>query len=265
MDSVVSADPAPLALIDAQPVNIASEAELLARISARLKQGLGFTLFTLNLDHLVKRRNDPRFCAAYGRATFVTADGAPVVALARRQGAALERTTGADLVLPLCAAAARDGVPVFFFGSSRASLDKAAAELKRRFPALDLRGLEAPPMGFDPFAPAADAFGARIAGSGARLCFVLLGAPKQEFFADRMAARYPGLGFLCVGAALDFISGAQKRAPLLVRRLNLEWAWRMCSNPARLASRYARCAVLLANLVLLRRGAPAGAPNLQRS
>ena len=196
--------------------------------------------------------SDEAFRAAYRRATFITADGAPVVALARRQGASLERTTGADLLLPICEAAERDGVPVYFFGSTRESLETATAELRRRFPALDIRGLEAPPMGFDPASKAADDYGQKIVASGARLCFVLLGAPKQEMFADRMWQRYPRLGFLCFGAALDFISGQQKRAPVLMQKLNLEWAWRLFTNPGRLAMRYAKCALLLTDLALPR-------------
>src|ERR1700722_12309323 len=108
--------------IDGQAINIATQTELIDKIVDRAKSRRGFTLFTMNLDHLVKRRADAAFRSAYKRATFVTADGAPIVALARRAHARLERTTGADLVLPLCAAAARQGFPVYFYGSTRESL-----------------------------------------------------------------------------------------------------------------------------------------------
>ena len=266
MDTVLTRDLIPLVLIDKQPINVATQTEVLGKISARLKAGLGFTLFTLNMDHLVKRRSDDQFRAAYQRATFVTADGAPVVALARREGARLERTTGADMLLPVCEAAARDGVPVYFFGSTIESLEAASRELKVRFPTLDIRGLESPPMGFDPCSKEADDYGQRILASGARLCFVLLGAPKQELFSDRMWSRYPRLGFLCVGAAVDFISGQQKRAPVLFQKLNLEWAWRLFTNPGRLAMRYAKCAALLADLAIPRLGQPRfGSATLQRN
>jgi N-acetylglucosaminyldiphosphoundecaprenol N-acetyl-beta-D-mannosaminyltransferase len=43
---------------------------------------------------------------------------------------------------------------------------------------------------------------------------------------------------LCVGAALNFISGAEKRAPRWVQRLALEWLYRLCHDPRRLAGRY---------------------------
>ena len=78
--------------------------------------------------------------------------------------------------------------------------------------------------------PAAlDALAQRINASGARLCFLSLGAPKQEVLADALASRCPAVGFLCVGAALDFISGDVRRAPLWMRRGKLEWFWRLAS------------------------------------
>lgn len=251
-----------IAIVDGQPINVATLDEAVAGCIDRARRGEGFTFFTLNLDHLVKRRADPAFRDAYRRATFVSADGAPIVALARRRGARLARTTGADLVLPLCEAAAKSGTPVFLFGSDDDSLSAARRSLLARFPALDIRGALAPPQGFDPSSPLADIAGRQIAASGARLCFLALGAPKQELFADRMAKDHPQIGFLCIGAALDFISGSQIRAPALFQNNGLEWLWRLAVNPRRLALRYARCAAVLADIVVLdplRRGARRGA------
>lgn len=88
--------------------------------------------------------------------------------------------------------------------------------------------------------------------SGARLCFICLGAPKQELVADALKKRCEGVGFLCVGAALDFIAGAVKRAPRWVQGLGMEWAWRLTSDPLRLAPRYWRCAEVFV-LIALRR------------
>ena len=58
----------------------------------------------------------------------------------------------------------------------------------------------------------------------------------------------PGCGFVSIGAGLDFIAGDQRRAPLLVRRMALEWVWRMVHNPRRLARRYLDCALVLPEL-----------------
>ncbi len=50
----------------------------------------------------------------------------------------------------------------------------------------------------------------------------------------------PGSGGIafCVGAALEFITDRQRRAPKLARRLGLEWAHRLVTNPRRLWRRY---------------------------
>lgn len=247
----------PLAYVDGQAINLPTLAGAVDAAIGRAREHRGFRLFTLNLDHLVKRRDDAAFRAAYDGADFVSADGAPVAALARRQGAAIERTTGADLVDPLCAAAAREGIPVALFGSSQQTLDMSAQRLRERHPGLVIAHAEAPPYGFDPTSPAAEEAGMRIAASGARIVFVALGAPKQEFFAAHLAQRTPGLGFVCIGAALDFIAGTQTRAPRLVQALGLEWAWRLLGNPSRMARRYLLCAWVLRDL--LRQKSPANA------
>ena len=240
-----------LAVLDDQAINIATERQMIERLVARAKKGLGFTLFTLNLDHLVKRRADKTFRDVYARATFVTADGAPVVALTKSACPEMVRTSGADLIDPICAAAAQNNLPVFFFGATQSSLDSAAKALVAKFPGLDIRGTEAPPFGFDPYGQPALEAGQRIADSGARLCFVALGAPKQEFLSDRLAQIHEGVGFICIGAALDFISGEQVRAPQFMQKIGMGWLWRLMSNPRRLGARYWQCAVLLADIAVL--------------
>jgi exopolysaccharide biosynthesis WecB/TagA/CpsF family protein len=211
----------------------------------RARNGMGFTFFTLNLDHLCKRRQFDEFRGCYDRATMISADGAPIVWLARSVRVPLSRTTGADLVRPIIAEAARDGISVFFFGTSDAVLTQTIANLKAEFPSLIVAGAEAPPMGFKPTSEAAVAAMDRIAASGAGLCFVALGAPKQELFADLAYERHGNIGFFCVGAAHDFIAGYQKRAPDFMARNGLEWLWRLGKNPVRLFTRYFDSALML--------------------
>lgn len=228
----------------------------------RAEQGEGFTLFTVNLDHLVKLASNEAFRGVYRRATYVTADGWPVVWLAGRKNTQLERATGADLVEPLCQAAAARGLGVYFVGPGPRAQAGALEKLTQRFEGLRVAGAEAPqlPSGDSAAMLAAmdlDAMAQRINSSDARICFVSLGAPKQEILADALAARCPGVGFICVGAALDFISGEARRAPRWMQRGRLEWFWRLATNPRRLAIRYAECAMLFLVLAL---GATSGQP-----
>lgn len=218
---------------------------LMADLEARLAAGQGFSLATLNLDHLVKIGRDPAFRGAYAAQTHVTADGNPVVWLCRLAGQEVSLIPGSELVEPVAAMAARRGFPVALVGSTEASLRGAAEALATRCPGLRVTARIAPPMGFDPEGAAAAEVIEALKVSGARLCFLALGAPKQEIFAARAQRKLPGVGFLSVGAGLDFLSGTQTRAPAFARALALEWLWRLAGDPRRLLSRYALCFALL--------------------
>lgn len=240
-----------LACIDGRGITCPDLAQAVRETVRRAKSGEAFTLFTLNLDHLVKLRRSAAFRAAYANAAIVTADGAPVAWLARMQSPAIERATGADLLVPLAQAAAEAHLPVFLFGTSADVMARAGRDLAERTDgALDIAGTHAPSNNFDPEGAEADAAIARIRQSGARLVFIALGAPKQEIFAERARAAGLKCGFVCVGAALDFIAGTQVRAPGVLRDNGLEWIWRLATNPRRLARRYAECAGLFVHLML---------------
>lgn len=235
-------------------VTVQSWDGLMGDLEARMSRRQGFSLATLNLDHIVKIVRDPVFREAYARHSIVTADGNPVVWLCRLAGQPVSLVPGADLVAPVAGLAARLDVPVALLGSTGGSLDTAAAELMASHPDLRIVARIAPEMGFRPDGPEADAAISEIAASGARLVFLALGAPKQEIFAVRAQAALPEVGFLSIGAGLDFLSGTQTRAPRLVRMLAAEWLWRLLSNPGRLALRYAACFAILprAGLVAIR-------------
>lgn len=240
-----------LATVDGWPINMPNLASTVDAVVAAARSRQPFTVFTLNLDHLVKLRTSSAFRTAYRRARFVTADGEPVARIAARQDARIERTTGADLVVPLCLAAADHGISVFLFGSTPQSLGQAGGDLSARTGGrLDIAGTLAPSQTFDPEGPEADAALDRIVASGAGICFVALGAPKQEVFAAYAERRGIKVGFVCIGAALDFLSGEQVRAPGVMQQYGLEWLWRLATSPRRLAKRYAMCALVLADITI---------------
>lgn len=219
-------------------------------VLALAKAGKPSSVFTLNLDHAVKLRRDAKFREAYSNADVVTADGWPIAWIARRQDAVVERATGADLVLPLVDRAAMEQVPIFLLGTTPGVLARVGDELSLRTEGrLDIAGTFSPSNNFDPEGPEADAAIAQIRKSGAKICFVALGAPKQELFADYARSKGVSCSMVCIGAALDFIAGEQIRAPQTMRDNGLEWAWRLASNPRRLGARYLNCALMFAYLI----------------
>ena len=96
-----------------------------------------------------------------------------------------------------------------------------------------------PPMGLAGNAEARRAAARFIADTKARFTFVCVGSPQQELIAAEVAKLGDARGLaLCVGAALEFLTDRQKRAPALARQLGLEWAHRLLTNPRRLWRRY---------------------------
>jgi len=130
-------------------------------------------------------------------------------------------------------------------------LAAAAAALRARVPGLEIAAEFAPSQNFDPHGAEADALLAELGRSGAGLTLLALGAPRQETFAARGRQVLPGMGFVSIGAGLDFLAGSQTRAPRWVRRLALEWLWRVLRSPRRLAGRYLKCALILPRLAVM--------------
>lgn len=231
-------------------VNIATQAALFHEVTQRLTAGKGFALATLNLDHLSKLPVDPVFAQAYAAHDLVVADGRPVVWLSHLAHDPVELMPGSDMIVPLCELAARSDVPIALIGSSDDALTGAATALCEQVSGLRVAFTHAPPYGFDPTGDVADAIFADLTASGAGLCFVALGAPKQEVFAARGRTQAPGVGFASIGAGLDFLSGHQVRAPRIMRMLALEWMWRAAQSPKRMVPRYAKCFAILPGLFI---------------
>lgn len=169
---------------------------------------------------------------------LVVPDGQPVRwALSWLHGASLpDRVYGPGLTLRVLEAAAREGLPVYFYGSTARTLELLLGRLRSIVPGLVIAGAE--PSKFRRLSGAEVAETTeRVRASGARVLFVGLGCPRQEVFAwengDALA-----MPVLAVGAAFDFHAGTLKQAPRWLQDVGLEWAYRLCQEPRRLWRRY---------------------------
>lgn len=226
-------------------VNVPTFAQLQRVVTDRFMGKQGFALATINLDHLVKLHRDSAFYGAYATQDLIVADGNPIVWLSRLAGRPVDLMPGSELVVPLTEWATEANRSIALFGSTPESLQDAAHALRVAVPGAQIVCQIAPEFGFDPTGPAAKAALEEINASGASLCFLALGAPKQERFAAYGREISPTVGFASIGAGLDFLSGTQTRAPWIVRKVAMEWLWRMLSNPKRLTKRYMECALIL--------------------
>lgn len=124
------------------------------------------------------------------------------------------------------------GAPLALFGTQQPWLSRASRAIARDLapgsPCITAHG----------FLPTEDYV--RLAHAHRPALIVLgMGMPRQEEVALALRASVAGpVLIVCGGAILDFLGARQTRAPRVLRRLGLEWAWRLACEPRRLFRRY---------------------------
>jgi N-acetylglucosaminyldiphosphoundecaprenol N-acetyl-beta-D-mannosaminyltransferase len=209
------------------------------RIVTAAKKKKGFAVTALPVHGIMTGARDPEHRYRLNAFDLLVPDGQPVRwALNLLYGVALrERVYGPTLMLQLCERLAREGLPIYLFGSREETIALLSRNLLRRFPTLRIAGSQ--PGRFKMLSPSErDEIVRAIRQSGAAVVFVGLGCPRQEIWAyeNRAALSMPAV---CVGAAFDFHAGTVAQAPPALQRLGLEWAYRLSREPRRLWRRYA--------------------------
>lgn len=187
--------------------------------------------------HMTVEARDPSFAQVVGRADIATADGMPVLfALRWFHNVRQERVAGNDIMPALLRRASELGLSVYFHGATDEVQQRILERVTRELPLLKVAGAYAPP-----FAPIEamdfDAEADRINATGAHIVMVSLGCPKQERWMSLMKGRVNAI-MLGMGGAFLLYAGLDKRAPRWMRRLSLEWLFRLWLEPRRLWRRY---------------------------
>lgn len=190
---------------------------------------------TPNVHHMVRWLEDPIIMRPlYERAWRVFCDSRVLSGLAWFSGIGLPVITGSDLTAHLIARAADQRLTIGIIGPTAA----ACAVLKNKYPGLNVV-FHTPPMGFIKLEHEVQRCVDFVIKTQAPITFLAVGMPQQEILAhhivDHSQAR--GVG-ICVGASIDFLTGKERRAPVWLQKVGLEWLHRLVLDPRRLASRY---------------------------
>lgn len=203
-----------------------------------LKQRVGrpgfFYVVTPNVDHVVtfNQTTDPATLAAYRGADMTLCDSRILTKLARRSGLQLKAVPGSDLTRELlqehsswrCAIIGGDAT--------------LHAQVQAIYPQFKWIFFE-PPMGVRHDPSARMKIAEFVEHESADFIFFAIGAPQSEITCHEIAMRGRATGIaLCIGASLEFLAGAKKRAPYWMQRIALEWLYRLGSEPRRLWRRY---------------------------
>lgn len=210
--------------------------DLLEHLDELAKSGGVESVVTPNVDHILLLRTDARWRRVFAKASLRIVDGFPLVVLSRVLGAKdVHRLTGADLLPEVLNEAATRGWRVAVIGGS----DEAVEGLRRSDVGQRADVAVLPlPMLASPSDPASRETIDKLREFGPNVSFVCLGAPKQELWVEAWSNDLPAGVYVGAGASIDFLAGTVRRAPTLVQRFGLEWAWRLAQDPKRLAHRY---------------------------
>lgn len=212
------------------------ELEGFLAVAARFgSRRFGFVV-TPNVDHMIRCHEDTAFRSRYAAVDFALLDSRFAARLLRlTKGLRLPVCTGSDLTEALFGRVIAADDRIVLIGPS----PERAAQIAARFGLRDVRH-HSPPMGFirDP-AAVEDCLRFIEEASPFRFCFLAVGSPQQEMVATLLRQRGIARGLaLCVGASLNFLTGGERRAPLWMQRLTLEWLYRLAQDPRRLWVRY---------------------------
>lgn len=193
-----------------------------------LADGKKHYIVTPNPEQIILAQKNSRFKKILNEADLAVPDGIGVVWGSRILGQKLpERVSGVDLLEKLCQKAAQADWKVGLLGGRGLVAVQAGQELKKRFKGLKII-----------FAAAGNpspVYDQKIRKTLPELVllFVAYGAPKQEEWIKRNRDKIRVKVVMAVGGALEIFAGRQRRAPKVVRKVGLEWFWRLIWQPWR--------------------------------
>lgn len=202
-------------------------------------------IVTGNLDHLCILENDKEFQATYSSASLVLADGMPIVwisKLLRESNATAlpERVAGSDLFWELGRLSQSHGLRIFLLGGQSGAADGAKEKLEERYPGCEICGTYCPPFETFESREVQDEITRRVRSASPDILMVAFGAPKQEKWICNNKQKLGVPVSIGVGGSFEMACGLAKRAPKIMQRMGLEWAYRLIQDPERLYDRYIR-------------------------
>lgn len=209
--------------------------EFLHSLSKRVESGMGTKVSFVNTDCLNKSLADVQYREVLKSSDFVLPDGIGVRLGALTQGHRMkENLNGTDLFENLLDLANTKSQKIYLLGGRAQVVEKVAQLIRRRYPKIEITGfcdgyfeLETEKVALE-----------KIRSSQPHYLFVAMGAPFQENWIHKNRAELEGVASFGVGGLFDFYSGRIPRAPKLLRKLHLEWTYRLYQEPARMWKRY---------------------------
>jgi N-acetylglucosaminyldiphosphoundecaprenol N-acetyl-beta-D-mannosaminyltransferase len=233
--------------------------ETLVEVDRLVRAGRPAQHCSINAAKAVMLDRDPRLRAIVAACALVNADGQAVVWASRFLGRPLPaRVTGIDLFRALLGVAEDHGYTVYFLGATAEVAQAVVSRARRDHPCLNVAGWHHGYWGSDD-----DIIIAGVRAAQPHFLFLAIPSPRKEFWLAEHLEALAVPFCMGVGGSFDVYAGKTKRAPLWMQTSGLEWAYRLCQEPAKMWRRYlfgnaAFVWLLLRSVVDDRRGRIAG-------
>ncbi len=193
------------------------------------------SIYFVNAHCVNVAARNPDYYAVLKSGGRVYADGSGLAIASFLCGDPLhDNVNGTDMFPLLCEAAAARGIPIALLGAAPGVASTCAANMKTRFPGLDVAFVE---DGYFDRSREGELID-RLNRSGAKILLVAFGVPLQELWIHHHANQIQVPVLLAVGGLFDFYSGLRRRAPWILRKTGMEWTFRLMQEPKRLFGRY---------------------------
>lgn len=189
------------------------------------------TIIAVNPEKVIKAQNDPALLQWLEQAGLLIPDGIGVViAVKQLIGEKISRVPGAELMPAICEQSLSKGYKIFLLGASKDVNNKAVNALEKTYKGINIVGNIDGYFNDSDMPEIVD----KINQSGANVLFVALGSPRQELWMQKYLPQINVKVCQGVGGTFDVLAGNVVRAPYLFRKLNLEWFYRLVSQPKRI-------------------------------
>ena len=200
----------------------------------RIEKGKQTKIFTPNAEMIYASEKNGQIMRLLSEADIAFPDGIGVYLGTKMLNLSPhERTNGIDLAEKILEISEKNTLRIFLLGAKEGVAEKAARRLNERFPGLIISGTH---HGyFDKRGEENDLVIDEINRSGADVIFVCFGFPEQEKWIDENLSKLRSVKIaIGLGGSLDVWSGDVARAPIIFRKIGLEWLWRLALSPQRI-------------------------------
>ncbi len=204
--------------------------EAYMRFDGYMRQDETKMIFTPNAEIIMKAQDDPEFKTVLNKGDLVIPDGIGIVIASKIHHLGLkERVTGIDMMERILEYCNRSKSSIFIFGGKPGVAETAVQNIEDKFSNIKIKGV------LDGYYDEKDELKIldRINEEKPDVLFVALGAPKQEKWIEKHQKFLNVKVAMGVGGAVDVYAGVAKRAPLIMRKLGLEWLYRLVKEPSR--------------------------------